>query len=225
MHFRFFSYFWRIRLVTLAVSVTWDRELAQMKGEIVRMSIDTIIMFLFNFIIQILLNMVALILHFVYFGAQRVEKRLLTYKPKCHKNRTSSPDPRLRPVPSDERSLPRLLAPLILVDQVFPLKTGVRSGRLKAHNFSFRILCSIWSSPYCEALSELSPHFFTNKIIEYARWIPIHLQKIFCREEQHPDLAKEYHQGNFVFRKSRKNSSGTSIDQAHEQENAVIKGD
>ena len=57
---------------------------------------------------------------------------------------------------------------------------------------------------YREALSELSPYFFRNKIVNYARWIPIHLHNIICLEKQYPDLVKEFHQANFAVRKSRK---------------------
>ena len=45
-----------------------------MKGEIVLMSIDTMILFLCNVIMEILVNMVAYILLFVYFGGRRLEK-------------------------------------------------------------------------------------------------------------------------------------------------------
>ena len=44
-------------------------------------------------------------------------------------------------------------------------------------------------------------------------------------EEQHPDVASEFHKGNCVIHKSRRDLSGMAIDQAHEQNNAVIKGD
>lgn len=46
-----------------------------------------------------------------------------------------------------------------------------------------------------------------------------------CLEQQHPELAKEFHKGNFVVHKSRREFSGLAIDQAHEQNNSVIKGD
>ena len=44
-------------------------------------------------------------------------------------------------------------------------------------------------------------------------------------EEQHPDVASEFHKGNFVIQKSRRDFSAMAIDQAHEQNNAVTKGD
>ena len=44
-------------------------------------------------------------------------------------------------------------------------------------------------------------------------------------EQQHPEVAREFHTGNFVVHKSRREFSAIPIDQAHEQNNAVIKGD
>ena len=44
-------------------------------------------------------------------------------------------------------------------------------------------------------------------------------------EEQYPDVANEFQKGNFVIHKSRRDFSAMAIDQAHEQNNTVIKGD
>jgi len=44
-------------------------------------------------------------------------------------------------------------------------------------------------------------------------------------KEKHPQLAQEFESGKFVVHKSSRQFSGTAIDQAHEQANAVIKGD
>ena len=44
-------------------------------------------------------------------------------------------------------------------------------------------------------------------------------------DEKHPDVAQEFHNGNFVIQKSKGDFSVFAIDQAHEQNNAVIKGD
>ena len=41
----------------------------------------------------------------------------------------------------------------------------------------------------------------------------------------HPDVATEFLTGNFSVSKAEKEFSAISIDQAHEQLNAVIKGD
>ena len=44
-------------------------------------------------------------------------------------------------------------------------------------------------------------------------------------EEQHPDVASEFHKGNVVIHKSRRDFSAMAIDQAHEQNTAVMKED
>ena len=44
-------------------------------------------------------------------------------------------------------------------------------------------------------------------------------------EEQHPDVASEFHKGNFVIHKSRRDFSAMAINQGHEQNNEVIKGE
>lgn len=44
-------------------------------------------------------------------------------------------------------------------------------------------------------------------------------------EQQHPEVAREFHKGNFVVHKSRREFSAMAIDQAHEQNNTVIKGE
>ena len=69
---------------------------------------------------------------------------------------------------------------------------------------------------YRESLSELLPCFFANNNTNYARWLPIHLRDMMCLEKQHPDVAKGFHQGNFVVHKSDRNFSAMAIDQAHE---------
>ena len=48
--------------------------IGQIKCEVVLMSIDTLIMFLCNVTMEISINMVALILRFVYFGGPRLER-------------------------------------------------------------------------------------------------------------------------------------------------------
>lgn len=119
------------------------------------------------------------------------------------------------------------------------LKTGVRDANF-AHNFSSGTLFLQWSwlfwhwyghsweanfALYCEALSELIPYFFANNNINYARWLPIHLRDMMSLEQHHPQVAREFHNGNFVVHKSCREFSAIAIDQAHEQANAVIKGD
>ena len=80
---------------------------------------------------------------------------------------------------------------------------------------------------YRYALYGMIPYFFANNNVNYiyARWIPIHLRDMMVLEEQHPDEASEFHKGNFVIHKSRRDFSAMAIDLEHEQNNAVIKGD
>ncbi|CAE1246962.1 unnamed protein product [Acanthosepion pharaonis] len=44
-------------------------------------------------------------------------------------------------------------------------------------------------------------------------------------EKQHPEVAREFHNGYFVFHKTDRKFFAMAIDQAHEQNNDVIKGD
>ena len=44
-------------------------------------------------------------------------------------------------------------------------------------------------------------------------------------EKKHPQVAQEFQNGKFVAHKSSRQFSAVAIDQAHEQANAVIKGD
>ena len=78
---------------------------------------------------------------------------------------------------------------------------------------------------YLEALTGVIPYFFANNNVNYAHWLPVHLRNMMTLEQQHPEVAKEFYKGNFVVHKSRREFSALAIDQAHEQNNAVIKGD
>jgi len=44
-------------------------------------------------------------------------------------------------------------------------------------------------------------------------------------EQMHPEVYTEFSRGHFAVRKTEKTFSTMAIDQAHEQNNAVIKGD
>ena len=80
-------------------------------------------------------------------------------------------------------------------------------------------------SLYCQSLSELIPFFFANNNVNYARWLPIHLRDMVTLREKHPQLAEEFQKGHFVVHKTNREVSALAIDQAHEQANAVIKGE
>ena len=61
--------------------------------------------------------------------------------------------------------------------------------------------------------------------MNYARWLPIHLKDMLTLDEKHPQIAEVFHAGKFVVHKTGRNFLGMVIDQAHEQANAIIKGD
>ena len=78
---------------------------------------------------------------------------------------------------------------------------------------------------YCQSLAELIPYFFANNNVNYARWLPIHYRDMVTLEKKPPQVAQEFQNGKFVVHKSSRQFSAVAIDQAHEQANAVIKGD
>ena len=78
---------------------------------------------------------------------------------------------------------------------------------------------------YLDALTELAPWFFALDHTNYARWIPVHLKDMAELSIKQPDVLKEFNDGKFVVHKTRRVFSSIPIDQAHEQNNALIKGD
>lgn len=78
---------------------------------------------------------------------------------------------------------------------------------------------------YTESLSALIPFFFALDHMNYARWLPIHLRDMLSLESCHPRIFAEFSNGNFAVRKTESRFSCIAIDQAHEQNNAVVKGD
>ena len=78
---------------------------------------------------------------------------------------------------------------------------------------------------YCDALSKMVPWFFSMNCTNYARWIPIHLRDMFALKDNAPDVALEFRKGNFTVSKTTCRFSAMAIDQAHEQNNALVKGD
>lgn len=78
---------------------------------------------------------------------------------------------------------------------------------------------------YKQSLANLIPHFFGLDRVNYARWLPIHVRDMVSLHQTNPDIAREFAKGNFTVRKTTKVFSNMAIDQAHEQNNALIKGD
>ena len=78
---------------------------------------------------------------------------------------------------------------------------------------------------YLDALTELAPWFFALYHTNYARWIPVHLRDMAELSTKHPEIAAAFHEARFVVNKTDRVFSSIPIDQAHEQNNALIKGD
>jgi hypothetical protein len=78
---------------------------------------------------------------------------------------------------------------------------------------------------YLDALSELVPWFCALDHTNYARWIPVHLRDMAELPEKHPEISRKFNAGHFTVQKSKRVFSSIPLDQAHEQNNACVKGD
>ena len=78
---------------------------------------------------------------------------------------------------------------------------------------------------YIQSLTKLVHWFFTFDNYHYARWISVHLRDMMAMSHLHPDIHTEFVKGHFTVKKTRHAFSNLAIDQAHEQNNAVVKDD
>lgn len=78
---------------------------------------------------------------------------------------------------------------------------------------------------YVDALRELAVWFHALNHTNYARWIPVHLRDMVELPTTHLQIANEFQAGNFTVQKTTRPFSAIAIDQAHEQNNAAVKGD
>ena len=76
---------------------------------------------------------------------------------------------------------------------------------------------------YVETLKALVPWFFALDHHNYARWLPVHIRDM---ESLPPAIQHQFEvNGNWVVPKTAKRFSTIPIDQAHEQNNALVKGE
>ena len=75
---------------------------------------------------------------------------------------------------------------------------------------------------YVQILEKLTPLFFALDHVNYSRWMPVHLKDM----KSLPDPIKNEFEKQFHWVLSKNNNAFSSIpfDQAHEQENAYVKG-
>ena len=75
---------------------------------------------------------------------------------------------------------------------------------------------------YVESLRSLVPWFFALDHHHYARWVPVHIRDM---ESLPPSILEEFQaHGHWVVQKTHSRFSAMPIDQAHEQNNALVKG-
>ncbi|KAL9954824.1 hypothetical protein ACROYT_G042404 [Oculina patagonica] len=79
---------------------------------------------------------------------------------------------------------------------------------------------------YSNALHKMLPWFFALNHTNYARWLPVHLRDLSELQQIAPDVFAQFvDRGLFTVHKSQRKFSAIAIDQAHEQNNAIVKGD
>ena len=80
-------------------------------------------------------------------------------------------------------------------------------------------------SLYVDSVAKILPWFFALNHYNYARWLSVHLLDMRALPQTAPDVAGKFNEGFFTINKSSKHFSAIAIDQAHEQNNAIVKGD
>ena len=73
-----------------------------------------------------------------------------------------------------------------------------------------------------EALTKIIPWCFTLDHTNFTRWLSVHLSDMASLQKCHPDVYAEFIKGKFVVNNSE---HAIALDQAHEQSNALVKGD
>ncbi len=75
---------------------------------------------------------------------------------------------------------------------------------------------------YVEVLEKLVPLFFALDHINYSRWLPVHIRDMRTLPEYIKDEFEK--RCYWVVSKTNNRFSTIPVDQAHEQENAYVKG-
>ncbi len=75
-----------------------------------------------------------------------------------------------------------------------------------------------------DSLTQIVPWMFALDHTHYSRLLPVHIRDMMQLSEKHPAILAELESGKFTVHKTRnKFSAIASIDQCHEQNNAIIK--
>ena len=80
---------------------------------------------------------------------------------------------------------------------------------------------------YTAALMAITPWTFALDQTNYSRWLPVHIRDMVELPNKHPHVYKEFSTsgGKFTVQKTTNTFSSIPLDQAHEQNNELIKGD
>ena len=78
---------------------------------------------------------------------------------------------------------------------------------------------------FISCLEKIAPWMFAMNHTNYARWLPIFIHDLKLLQPNHPGVYKEFCQGKFPINKSGKPFSSMDTDQAHEQNNRLVKID
>ena len=65
---------------------------------------------------------------------------------------------------------------------------------------------------------------FTLDHPNYSRWLSVHYRDMQALSSRNPDVYKCFMQGCLVVHKTKRRFSSIALDRAHEQENAIVKG-
>ena len=77
---------------------------------------------------------------------------------------------------------------------------------------------------FLDALTLFVPCMFSLDHTNYACWLPVFIQSLNRLHQQHPEVYNEFMKGRFTVQKTSRYFSRISDDQAHEQNNKIVKG-
>ena len=78
---------------------------------------------------------------------------------------------------------------------------------------------------YIDALQDLLPWMFALDHPNYTRWLSVHYRDMCVLSHSQPDVFKHFKHGAFIVHKTTRAFSSIALDHAHEQVNAIIKGE
>ena len=78
---------------------------------------------------------------------------------------------------------------------------------------------------FLSCLERIAPWMFAMDHMHYPRWLPVFINDLKRLPVNHPNVYKEFLFGKFKINKTGKPFSNIGIDQAHEQNNKLVKTD